>query len=125
VLGVVSSGITFNLIHSVLTNQTVNDRKLVIRRIAAGDLEAIRQCSMLYCESLAYLKSPDLLASLAGQPVLTVSPDARFLERNGIVQMRFRDGRLTLAIHLPRARAAGFQMSSKLLSVSEVVEDAP
>jgi len=63
-----------------------------------------------------------LLASLAGQPVLTVSEVDGFCEEGGIVQLVRRQNKIQMRVNRAAAEAAGLQLSSQLLKVAELVE---
>lgn len=64
----------------------------------------------------------DLLGTLAGRPVLTVSEIDGFCEAGGMVQLRRDRNRIQLRVNRAAAEAAGLKLSSQLLKVAEIVK---
>lgn len=67
-------------------------------------------------------KLASTLAQLPGQSVLTVGESERFLRDGGVVNLARRDRKIRLQINLGAANDKVLKISSKLLSVSEVVD---
>ncbi len=59
-----------------------------------------------------------------GRPILTVSDAAGFAARGGMVELVRKGDRIHLNINIDAVRAAGLQVSSKLLRIATVVDPA-
>ncbi|MDX1696889.1 MAG: YfiR family protein, partial [Thiohalobacterales bacterium] len=64
----------------------------------------------------------EVLDSLGGMPVLTVSDIESFTTRGGIIRLRMIDNRVRFDINTAVAGNAGLSISSKLLSLATSVE---
>ena len=64
--------------------------------------------------------------AVANHPgVLTVGEGRAFAESGGVIAFTVIDRRVRFAINLKRAEMAGLKISSQLLNLAELVEDAP
>ncbi|PYP25425.1 MAG: hypothetical protein DMD51_08585 [Gemmatimonadetes bacterium] len=63
----------------------------------------------------------EVLANLRNRPILTVSDDAGFAERGGMIRFVTDQNRIRLQINLDAAQAASLTVSSKLLRVADIV----
>jgi hypothetical protein len=57
--------------------------------------------------------------------VLTVGETELFTARGGAINFVMKDGKVRLEINLAAAQQANLQISSKLLSVADVVKGSP
>ncbi len=64
----------------------------------------------------------EMLAGLKGRSVLTVGDDEKFLEQGGTIRLVRREQNIRLQVQLAAAQAAQLKISSKLLSVADVVK---
>jgi YfiR/HmsC-like len=60
----------------------------------------------------------EILASLKGKPVLTVSDAGGFVNRGGMVGFVSHDNKIKLAINTVNATAAGLRMDAQLLEIA-------
>lgn len=97
-----------------LTGKTVQEKTLVIRRLAS--LAMLDDCQLVY---IGEDTSPaDILLLLGEQPVLTVSDAADFIEQGGIIQFKLVQSKVRFRINMDAASTAGLSISSKLLSLA-------
>jgi hypothetical protein len=91
--------------------------------VRAVDLPlSVRGCHLLYLARQGEEKLVGLLEGIHGAPVLTVSQAPRFAHAGGMVEL-YRDfDRLRFRINVDAARAAGLQLSAKLLELAQIVE---
>jgi hypothetical protein len=100
-------------------DKTVNGRPLVFKVLTesqAGD------CHVLFIPDSARKRVPAILERLKDANVLTVSECDDFLEKGGAVNLVKRDRRIRLEVNLAAAKQARLKVSSRLLSVADVVK---
>ena len=97
-----------------LTGKAVQDKTLVVRRLSS--LAMVDDCQLVYIGENAELT--EILLLLGGQPVLTVSDTAGFIEEGGIIQFMVIQNKVRFRINVAAANAAGLNISSKLLSLA-------
>jgi len=104
-----------------LNGEPVATRVLVVRRISRMD--PLVDCNLVFIASKAQVALPSVLGSLAGRPVLTVAESQGAAAAGASINLGLDGARLTFEINLKAVRAAGLQLSSKLLRLaSEVYE---
>ena len=77
-------------------------------------------CAMVFIAG-SEEKTALYLNKIANPGVLTVGENDQFLQQGGVVALVLKDNRIQLQIHLTRAKAAGFSISSNLLEIAKVV----
>jgi hypothetical protein len=100
-------------------DKTVNGRPLVFKLLnesQAGD------CHVLFIPDSARKRVTAILERLKDANVLTVSDSDDFLEKGGAVNLVKRDRRIRLEVNLVAAKQARLKVSSRLLSVADVVK---
>jgi hypothetical protein len=65
----------------------------------------------------------DAVISVAGSPVLTISDVDEFARSGGIAQFFVERGKMRFRVNLESAKRAQLQLSSRLLSLAELVHD--
>lgn len=106
---------------SLLTREAAGEqiggRPVTIRRVPRA--RDARSCHVLYVgEASAQEDLGEVLASLRGTDVLTISDVARFLVQGGMVQFLPKDGRIRFEINLDAARDAGLRIRAELLDAA-------
>lgn len=77
---------------------------------------------MVYISDSERNRLPDILGSLAGKSVLTVSDVAGFAERGGIIGFVIENKRVRFEINDDAARRGGLDISSRLLNLARIVK---
>jgi hypothetical protein len=86
------------------------------------DVENVKQCDVLYLpQSNKSQYEEKYLIALSQSPVLTVGDNENFLNKGGSVRFIVIEGTVRFEIHLDHVRAAGLDMSSRLLKHAERV----
>jgi hypothetical protein len=99
--------------------ERVNDRPLAIRRNqGVGEIGA---CHILFVSRPEQGRLSEILDSLKGTSVLTVSDAERFASRGGMIGFVTEQNRIRLRVNLQAARAAKLTISSKLLRPAQIV----
>ncbi len=68
-------------------------------------------------------RADDFLAAVRAKPVLSVSDDDNFTEEGGVIRLFEQDSKLRIEINIDEAGRSGLTISSKLLSLAQVVHD--
>jgi hypothetical protein len=100
--------------------KTINGRPLLVQTAIPG-AGSPADCHLLYLGS-AVRRPADMLTQLRGRSILTVSTDDHFLESGGIIRFVRQERKIRLQVHLANAQQAQLKISSKLLSVADVVK---
>lgn len=98
-------------------------RGLLLRRLS--DDEAPDGCHVLVVEPVDAKRIAALLAKVRLRPVLTVGQHRDFAQLGGVVNFTRQGDRIRFQINVDAAARAGLSISSKLLSVAQVMHDKP
>lgn len=99
--------------------ETVGNRPLAVRRYTGVD--ELRTCHMLFVSRREQDRLQEVLESVEGHSVLTVSDAQRFASRGGMIRFVTEHNRIRLQINLEAAKAAHLTLSSKLLRPAQIV----
>jgi hypothetical protein len=83
----------------------------------------VQACHVLYVSSASARTVAQALASVASAPVLTISDDEAFANTGGIAQLFVAGGKMRFRVNLALVRRSRLQLSSRLLSLAELVHD--
>lgn len=84
-------------------------------------VEDVSGCQVVFIGDSERRRLDDILERLAGQSILTVGESDDFIERSGVVRFVIAQNRVRLEINLAAAERAGLTISSRLLSLADVV----
>jgi hypothetical protein len=101
-----------------LAGKPVRGRPLAIVPVKGTAIP--KGCHLLYIAA-SERRQGDLVRSVRGQPILTISEWPDFARAGGIVELFQDKGRIRFAINLGVARGAGLEISPNLLSLAVVV----
>lgn len=119
VIGVLGNDPFGGALDQAVAGEQVNGRPIVVRRLKSiGDAAG---CHILYISSSESPQLPQILSTLKGHSVLTVSDLDRFLQNGGMIRFALIDQHVRLFINARAAQAAGLTLSSKLLRVGQAV----
>jgi hypothetical protein len=119
VIGVLGEDPFGPYLDETVRNETVNDRSLVVRRFRG--VGEITTCHILFISRREQGRLEEILDSLGGRPILTVSDAHRFASRGGMIRFVTEGGRIRFRVNLEAAQAAGLTLSSKLLRPAQIV----
>ncbi len=108
-----------DLKHAV-EGKSINGRSIVIKHITS-DTE-LGGCQVLFISSSENPRFEAILEKTSALPVLTVSERERSSRKSGIVNFTLVEKKVRLEIDLNAARQAKVRISSKLLSVADLVK---
>ncbi len=106
---------------TAVRGKTVGEREIQVVDVAAEkDAES---CHILFIDATDDKRADDFLAAVRAKPVLSVSDDDNFTEEGGVIRLFERDSKLRIEINIDEAGRSGLTISSKLLSLAQVVHD--
>ena len=103
----------------MVDGKTINGRKLVLKRMSWSD--DLRSVHLLFVSASEKKRLPELLEKLRDASVLTVGENDSFLELGGMINLSKQENRIRPEINLESVERSQIKISSKLLSISTVV----
>jgi hypothetical protein len=79
-------------------------------------------CHIFYVGTFGTDRSVEMIEPVRDLPVLTVGKAGRFAARGGVAELIVDKDRMRFAINVASAQRAGLQLSSRLLSLAEIVK---
>jgi|SRR6185295_19644676 len=79
---------------------------------------SVRGCRLLYLSGIKKEQAANIVASVRGTPVLTISDLGGFHEYGGIVRLLFEDGQLRFTIDQESAKKSWLQLSTRILKLA-------
>lgn len=105
-----------------LAARAAGDPPVLLRRLPPA--AALGDCTMLYAGGAPDVMG-DVLAAVAGRPVLSVTDSAAMAGPHGIINFVEVDNRIRFQIDLAQATRSRLGISSKLLSLAVTVKQRP
>jgi hypothetical protein len=105
-----------------LTAKTVRQRDVTVSPFSALPGAARPPCHMLYIDTRDAVVAAELLARVAGQPVLTIGHMPGFAEMGGMINFYLQDNKLRFEINPAAAKQAGLTISSQLLKLARIID---
>lgn len=93
----------------------------VSRMVSLGDL---RGCGVLFVASSESERLDRILMAAQGLPILVVGDTAGFAERGVIINFYKKQNRVAFEVNKDAAGRSGLKISSKLLGLARIVQDA-
>ncbi|MFZ0550727.1 MAG: YfiR family protein, partial [Steroidobacteraceae bacterium] len=116
VIGVLGADPFDGSLDQAVAGERVNGRPVVVRRLKS--LTDATGCHILYISSSEAPQLPQILSSLKGHKVLTVSNLDHFVRSGGMISFVLIAQHVRLRINPQAAQAAGLKLSSKLLGAA-------
>lgn len=111
-----------------LIEETVRDRVVGGHPIVVRKLEALpareSAAHIVFLARSEKRRSADLLAALAGRPVLTVSDAEGFTQAGGMIGLSIENERVAFQVNRGAAQRAGLSISSRLLKLASSIADS-
>jgi len=117
VVGVVGDDPFGSSIDQIINGSNANGRRLVVKRLHSGD--NLRACQILFISSSEKKRLGQILESLRGASVMTVSDIANFNQSGGVVRFFIQDDKVRFEINANAASQARLKISSKLMALSK------
>jgi hypothetical protein len=123
VIGLVGDDAFGDDINRVVSGKTINNRPVVFKHVS-GEQE-YRTCHILFVSASERDHLQTILDAVKDTAVLTVGETDGFLALNGMINFAKKENKIRLEINLLPAQQANLKLSSKLLSVADVVLGKP
>jgi len=104
----------------VVRNESVRGHPLVVKRFRADD--DFTGCHLLFISRSTKDRLDAVLKQVRSRPILTISDTGGFAERGVMVNLLLVQGSVKMEINRQAAEQTGLQISSKLLSLAQIVE---
>ena len=107
--------------------QMLNGKKLKGRTIKVihlnTDTTNIKSCNVIYLSKSSELKTEYILQEISDTPCLTISEMPDFLKYGGMIELQSYKDKVRFSINLATTRAAGLEISARLLNLATIVEE--
>lgn len=106
---------------------TIEDQQLTGKQgrvIQLQDVVGAEQCHLLFISNSSQEKMTALLSSVSDAPVLTVSDIDGSAERGVMIELKPRQGKMTLIINTDNAKQAGLKIKANLLKLSKRITNS-
>ena len=120
-LCVVGDGTLGGELEDAVRGREIAGHKVVVSVVKSDG--PLRSCHLLYVTGLDAKHIDQLLASIAGTPVFTVSDGDWFAQRGGVANLIFESGRMRFSINVNSAQHARLTISSRLLALATIIKD--
>ena len=121
-IGFLGDGPMGEILKQTLSGKTSEARPINVV-LAPSDAE-LERCDLLYVAYSASKKNREVIERLHNREVLTVGETDGFAKERGMVGLIKKGNQIQIQVNLDAARAAGIKVSSRLLSVATVIENA-
>jgi hypothetical protein len=117
VIGVLGEDPFGGYLDETLRGEKVNNRPLLLQRHRRA--AEIKTCHVLFISRSETDRLDQILSSLKGRSILTVSDIDDFINRGGMIRLVTERNKIRLRIGLDAVRAANLKVSSKLLRLAQ------
>jgi len=118
VIGIVGADPFGSYLEEAISGEKMHGHPLVIERYSTVD--EIGSCQILFVNLPESKKREQVITSLKGRNILTVSDASDFLQQGGMIRFFTRQGKLKLQVNLEATKPANLVISSKLLRLVEI-----
>jgi hypothetical protein len=119
IIGVLGDDPFGKVLDETVQGESIRGRILVTRRWKRA--EDVDRCHILFISPSEAPHMEQILGSLAGRHILTVSDTEDFARQGGMIRLFAENKRTRLKINLDAAKVAGLVISSKLLRPAEII----
>ena len=121
VLCIVNDGAVATALEETIVGRVVNGHPLSVVRLGAS--ATLPMCHVLYLAELDQKRSLDIIATLLGRLVLTVSDARGFARNGGMVELFVEGGKLRIVANVDALQRADVRLSSRVLTIATIVRD--
>ena len=120
---IVNDGAVASALEQTVKGRTVVGHALTVVRLAP--VATLPTCHVIYFGGSDQKYSVDLLETLNGRLVLTVSDAPRFARSGGMVELFLEGGRMRIAVNTDALQRGKVRLSSRVLQLATIVKDVP
>jgi hypothetical protein len=110
-------------LEGMVQGKKIGERAFAVRRMA--DTQQTKGCQILFIGGAEWRRVRPLLDALKGAAILTVGETGEFTSAGGMIAFQIAGPRVRLQIDLETAEHSHLKISSKLLSLAEIVKRQP
>ena len=121
VIGILGEDPFGSALDDIIARKTVRGRAVVVRRLHRD--QDLRGCHLLFISASEKKRLPEILLSLRGSTVVTVSEIDRFIYSGGTINLLVENSRVRFEVNLDAAARARAKISAKLLALARGVVD--
>jgi hypothetical protein len=103
-----------------VNGKEIDGRRLIVRQIS--DFSEAGGCHILFIGG-GKKRMADLRGNMQGNPILTIGEAGNFAAAGGVIGFKLEGGKVRLEINTCAAERAHLRISSKLLSLAEIVKE--
>lgn len=122
VIGILGEDPFGPLIDEAAQARSVPAREIQVRRLER--VEEAAEVQILFVSPSETERLAEILSALRYQAVLTVGDVPGFAAQGGVIGLKVEDKRVRLEVNVASATRAGLVVSSRLLNLAQLVEDA-
>jgi hypothetical protein len=119
VIGVLGADPFGTSLEAITHNEIVNGHPLAIARFATVD--EVKDCHILFVNMRRTEITDEALLKLKQRSILTVGDSPGFIRQGGIIRFVMEDNKIKLQINPEAAKTSGLTISSKLLSLADII----
>ena len=120
-IGVAGADVLAEEVSRIALARTMNGRPVVVRRVHSG--EQIGDIHVLFISRLEAGRLGELLSTMQGKPVLTVTETAKGLAQGSVINFVVADNRVRFEVSLEAANRNGLRIGAPLLAVAQRVQE--
>jgi YfiR/HmsC-like len=125
VIGILGTDPFGAIIDQIVQDKKIGGRGIVIKRLKWGaDSKDLKECKILFVGASERAHLDELVQTLRGLPILTVGETPGFAEHGGVIRLVLEDNRVRFEVNVEAARQAGLTISSRLLTLARIVQQA-
>jgi hypothetical protein len=108
-------------LEQAVSGKTIGSRAFIVRQVS--EVQAASSCHILFLSSSERKRLRSTLGEIKDGRILTVGETEGFAAEGGIVNFKLDDGKVRIQINVEAAEQAKLQISSKLLSLAQIVRN--
>lgn len=120
-IGILGSNPFGGSLATIIQNEKVNKRAIVVRHFSNLDELSQQACDLLFINGERLKIWPQIRSIARKRGILTVSDVKGFCDRGGMINLLAFGRKITIETNINEARRNGFGISAKLLKVAHII----
>ncbi len=121
IIGVVGVSRVIELLEESVDGNRIHGRKVAIEHINEG--ADVPDCHILFIGSLTDESITDIIDSLSGKSILTISDGSGFANNGGMIELTVKNSKVRFIINLRSIKESGLAVSSQVIKLAEIIEE--
>jgi hypothetical protein len=121
VIGILGKDPFGSYLEEIVQGEARNGHAILVQRYS--NVKQIINCHILFIEPAFTSKEEIVLKELKDKKILTVSDGNNFIKHGGMIRFANERNKIKLQINLSAVRKSDITISSKLLRLSEIIEE--